>query len=91
MQIVVDVDALEDASETNPDLKVVDLFTLQLLEAEVLANISGRCSIAVGLTETGSVQIVFKTISDGNDKFCFQTSKVATVRVCRDHCVCSLL
>lgn len=76
VQIVVDIDAITDASETNPDLQVVDSFTLQLLQVDELANISDSCAIEVGVTETGAVQLVFRSLSEEDTEFCFQASKV---------------
>lgn len=80
VQIVVDVDAITDASETNPDLQVVDSFTLQLLQVEGLANITSRCIVEVGLTSTGNIQIVFKIKNlDEDADFCHQASKVCLI------------
>lgn len=73
---MVDLEAVADAAITNPDLKVVHSFTLQLLKVDALANISNRCYIDVGLTDTGHVQIVFKSISNDNADYCYQISKV---------------
>jgi hypothetical protein len=77
IQIVVDVDAITDASVTNPDLQVVDSFTVQLLTVQELANISEQCSVEVGLTDVGHLQIVFKSLSE-NAEFCFEASQVST-------------
>ena len=73
----MDLDAITDASDTNPDLQVVDSFTLALLEAEVLANISNRCSVEVGLTDTGHLQVVFNTLAAEFADFCLQISNVS--------------
>ena len=75
VQIVVDIDAITDASDTNPDLQVVDSFTVQLLTVEELVNISDRCTVEVGLTSVGHLQIVFKSLLE-DAEFCFDASKV---------------
>ena len=76
MQIVIDVDALSEASSTNSDLQTVDSFTLRLLQADDLQNISNWCSVEASLTITGHLQIVFKSRTSQDSNFCYQTSKV---------------
>lgn len=76
VQIVLDVALLADASDTNPDLQVVDLFALQMMQVDELEEVFTHCTVEVTLTETGSLQLVFKKMNRNSGNICYEKAQV---------------
>ena len=77
IELVLDIDALTDAAETNPDISTVDAFTVSLLDVNIFESVETMCNVEATLNDEGHLIVVFEARSRRDSSTCSNKARVS--------------
>jgi len=81
IELVLDVDALTDAAETNPDIGTVDAFTVSLLDVNIFQSVEMSCDVEATLNDEGHLMVVFEAKSRSHSSTCSEAARVSSSNI----------
>ena len=79
IEVIVDEDALRDASEFHPDLITTEVFAESLLSASQLQSYPQNCDIDVLLNSIGNLMLIFNAKTRSDARACYDNALVSFI------------